>query len=410
MATYELKHLAALVHPALQRVIRGHLLRYEHLAESPNCSSNDFPSHPCLRPNIWGVPNYWGAKFIYDYDHYLDGQLSDEDFDEQLFQALDEVSLPLMRVIHPRLDADTLIHQLVEQRYSLTQSADLRQRVDWLRRYDLTPAKDYEIVIPFSLLHRMAAIRMPMAIALGRPLEQSAETLREAISREVDQLFDNLEIRHRERMKSGFFDHFLIGYPELWPRYGVTASHFLGASMLDGDQRAKGVYRGPAGKSMVRGSRRRYPEQLSRLCLNYLTRLDPSVLDARHIVLDGSRSKVWVQHARGLEEEVDRVRKLICAGIDHPALERLPNLVGMFDQSTREAALRIYLVSGGRVKQRLAEKILEQHPQMREWAFGLCRGHRQLARLNAMAPLTKEQLGMVSQLNRRRLLAIALEL
>lgn len=405
MDPYALRHLAALVNPALHGVIRDQLLRDDPLAESPSSIS----SRPRLRHNISGVPNYWGAKFIYDYDRFLDGQLSDEDFDEQLFQALDEVSLPLMRVIHPLLDAGTLIRRLVEKRYNLTQSADLRQRVDWLRNYALVPAKDYEIVIPFSLLHRMAAIRMPLAVALGRPLKQGAETLREAIRREVDLLFDNLEAGNRERMKTGFFDHFLIGYPELWPHYGVTASHFLGASMLDGDQRAKGVYRGPAGKSMVRSSRRRYPEQLSRLCLNYLTLLDPSVLDARHIVLDGSRSRAWVRHARGLEGEVDQVRKLICAGIDHPALERLPNLVGMLDQATRETALRLYLASGSKAKRRLASQILEQHPVMGEWAFALCRGHRQLARLNAVAPLTKAQLGVVSPLNRRWLLAMALE-
>ncbi len=161
---------------------------------------------------------------------------------------------------------------------------------------------------------------------------------------------------------------------------------------------------GKAGTPLIGKGGERYKPELSGFVLDYLQALDPSVLDARHLLLDGSRSQAWIDRCPNLENGLDVLSRLCHYGVTHPALKRIKSVASRLPEDGQKGLVRQYLDHGSAVTERLTQAILQAKPEPYDWAFDQCSGYAAVARLAKIRRLTGEQIGRLEPSVKRRLL------
>ena len=127
------------------------------------------------------------------------------------------------------------------------------------------------------------------------------------------------------------------------------------------------------------------------------------MLDARHLLLDGSRSQAWLDRCPNLEDGLDVLSRLCHYGVTHPALKRIKSVASRLPEDGQKGLVRQYLDHGSNITERLTQAIFQAKPEMQDWAVEQCRGYAAVARLAKIRRLTGEQIGRLAPGMRHRL-------
>lgn len=361
-------------------------------------------------------------RFLLNAMAYRQG-MHDEGADDFLMNTVQYLHLPVMAVIHPKLDAVSIISDLVKDRFEASKNKLVRDTcnaayfVEDMHKKHLEESGGH-----MNWLMQLASLHVPMAIALGKDRGEALAFLENSIRDGVRDL--SWVYGKTDGMADGLLDHYLIAYPDLWPRFRRKASSFLGAPMIRDINRGRRVavastldlpkpefrkdpmvYRGPAGKSMVRVPNKRFPESLSTFVLDYLSGIDPDVLSANHLLLDGTRSRPWLKRAVDIDSRMDLVELLIKHGVDHPAIGRISDLSSKLSDEGCKDAIMGYLRRGSRVRQQTAKAALEGRPGLFGWALEQCASNAGMVRrLSDIAEIPHGSVEKMTSLTRRKLL------
>lgn len=355
--------------------------------------------------NTMCFPGYYGAFFILNYERYLDGQLDEEQLDRFVCILLDNLQLPYLKAVHPQSDIEGVFTALLRDRRCNTRSSRLYDKIN---RYGRLPSwRRARKGNPRYPIHDLVLRNGPFAIALGHSPEVVLEQLQQELWKAVFAL--DVHPSREQPLFDRYLDNFLICYPELWPALGADASRFLGSPLLkqfagEGVSADKSVVNGKAGIPLIGKGGERYKQELSGFVLDYLQTLDPSVLDARRLLLDGSRSQAWIDRCPNLEDGIDMLSRLCHYGVTHPALKRIKSVASRLPEDGQKGLVRQYLDHGSAATERLTQAILQAKPELYDWAFDQCSGYAAIARLAKIRRLTGEQIGRLEPSVRRRLL------
>ncbi len=355
--------------------------------------------------NTMCFPGYYGAFFILNLERHREGLLSDDQLDRFVDILLDKIEIPYLKAVHPNADIEGVFTALLCDRRIKGCESYLTDRINaygalpsWKRasKGDKRPAI-------MDLVLRDA----PFAIALG----QSPVAVLEQLQKELWKAVLDLDVNpaREQHLFDRYLDHFLIGYPELWPLVGADASRFLGAPMIK--QLAsfrltadKSVVNGKSGKPLVRKGGDHHEQELAGFVLDYLQGFDPTVLDAKHLLLDGSRSQAWLDRCPNLETGLRMLSKLSLFGIPHPALKRINQAAVRLTDDGQKGLVIDYLERGSSLTEQMTRAIFQARPELYDWALEQCRGYAAVMHLAKIKPLTSEQIGKLEPGIKRRLL------
>lgn len=361
--------------------------------------------------NTMCFPSFYGAFFVLNYERHLDGLLDYEQLDRFVDILYDKVEIPYLKAVHPQLDIDAMVAGLLRERRCNTQQGHLLDRINMHGRLPSWKKMRQVRSDPRAAILVMVIQRAPLAIAMGH----SKEVVLEHLIQELEKAVAELDVHPalKRPLRDRFLDHFLIGYPELWSLVGAHASRFLGEPMIKnyighGFSADRAVVTGKAGKPLIRIGGQHYSQEMAVLFLDYLQTLDPSVLDAQHLLLDGSRSHAWLERGSNLESRIDILEQLTKYGIVHPALKRIEGLAGRLSEEGQQSVITEYLRRGSRVTEKLARAIIGIQPELHDWALGNCSGYASVLRLAQIRALSAEQIGDLPNGIKRKLLEVDL--
>jgi len=350
-------------------------------------------------------PSYYGAFFVLNYERHLDGLLDEDQLDRFVGILLDRIEIPYLKAVHPQADIEGLFTALLRDRRCYSRESYL---VDRINRYGRLPSwRRARKGDPRSPIMDLVLRDGPFAIALGHSPTVVLEQLQQELWKAVLDL--DVHPAREQHLFDRYLDHFLIGYPDLWPVVGANAARFLGAPMIkqfagDGFSADKSVINGNAGKPLVRKGGEHYEQDLSGFVLDYLSSLDPAVLDAQHLLLDGSRSQAWLDRCQNLEEGLGTLSRLSHYGVPHPALKKIMQVAVRLPEEGQKGLVKQYLDHGSSINEKLTQTIFQAKPELYDWAFEQCRGYAAVARLTKIQGLTSEQVGRLEPGIKRRLL------
>lgn len=354
-------------------------------------------------------PGYCGAFFVLNFERHLAGQLDEEQLDRFVDILLDRIEIPYLKAVHPQADIEGLFSALLRDRRCNSRESHLTDRIN---RYGRLPswsrAKKGDPRYPIMDLVLRDG---PFAIALGHSPAVVLEQLQQELWKAVLDL--DVHPAREQHLFDRYLDHFLIGYPDLWPKVGASAARFLGAPMIkqfagDGLSSDKSVVNGNAGHPLIRKGGERYSQDMAALFLDYLQALDPTVLDAKHLLLDGSRSQAWLDRCQSLEDGLDVLSELCHYGVPHPALKKIKQVAIRLPGEGQKGLVQQYLDHGSSMTERLTQAIFQARPELYDWAFEQCHGYAAVARLAKIKGLTGEQIGKLEPSVKRRLLEVDL--
>lgn len=352
-------------------------------------------------------PSFFGAFFVLNYERHMNGLLDYEQLDRFVDILLDKVEIPYLKAVHPLLDIDAMVAGLLRERRCNTQQGHLLDRINMHGRLPSWKKMRQVRGDPRAAILVMVTQRAPLAVAMG----YSKEVVLEHLIQELEKAVAELDVHPalKRPLRERYLDHFLIGYPELWCLVGANASRFLGEPMIknyigDGFSADRAVVAGKAGKPLIRKGGQHYSQEMAVLFLDYLQTLDPSVLDAQHLLLDGSRSHAWLERCSNLESGLDILERLMIYGIAHPALKRIEGLGRALSDEGRQSVIKEYLRRGSRVTEKLARAIIEIQPDLHDWALGQCSSYFAVSRLAQIRVLSSEQIGDLPNGIKRKLL------
>lgn len=357
--------------------------------------------------NTFFFPAFYGAFFVLNYERHLNGLLDYEQLDRFVDILLDKVEIPYLKAVHPQLDIDAMVAGLLRERRCNTQQSHLLDRINMHGRLPSWKKMRQVRSDPRAAILVMVKQRAPLAIAIGH----SKEVVFEHLIQELEKAVAELDVHPalKRPLSDRYLDHFLIGYPEMWHQVGADASRFLGEPMIknyigDGFSADRAVVTGKAGKPLIRKGGQHYSQEMAVLFLDYLQTLDPTILNAQHLLLDGSRSHAWLERCSNLESGLDILERLMIYGIAHPALKRLEGIGGKLSEEGRRSVIKEYLRRGSRVTETLARAIIEIQPELHGWALGYCSGYAAVSRLAQIRALTAEQIcGLPNSIKRKLL-------
>lgn len=356
--------------------------------------------------NTMCFPSYYGAFFVLNYERYQAGQLDEDQLDRFVDILLDNIEIPYLKAVHPQADIEGHFTTLLRDRRCNTRESHLRDRI---ARYGRLPSwkRARKGSDPRNAIMDLVLRDGPFAIALGHSPAAVLEQLQQELGKAVAEL--DVHPALKRPLFDRYLDHFMIGYPELWPIVGLDAAWFLGERMIkfhvgEGYSADKSVVSGRAGKPLIRKGGEHYSQEMADLILDYLQTFDPTVLDAEHLLLDGSRSQAWLDRCPNLESRIDILERLTSYGIQHPALKRIDGLAGKLSPDGQQSVILEYLKYGSRVTEQLTKAIIEMRPEMHQWAFEQRYGCVAIRRLAQIKSLTGEQIGRLDASIKRRLL------
>lgn len=368
-----------------------------------------------------------GSAFVLNYERFCAGELTDDQADKVLIEALKHMRIAHLKVIHPQLDIGGMIMHLVRERFEKTNNQELKDLCIQKRDSEPLHARNtqmFEMLKGVLVTH--ATKIAPMAIALG----QSKDLVLKHLVGVIDESLTALDITAERcpHIRTGFLHHFLIAYPELWDQTNTEPYHFLGELMIHmspirGMDVDKTVAHGQAGKSLIRrpsvtprNQRKRatawmsphndlggIPISLMEFTLDYLADIDPDVLDARHLLREGTRSAVWLDRCKNLESGLPILERLLAYGIFHPALERIEGVVAKLSEAGKRAALLCY-ANGGEIHAEMAQAIVDTAPQVYDQVLDQVKKFTAIHRLADLKWPSNEQLLKLSPKNKRLLL------
>ncbi len=350
-------------------------------------------------------PAFYGAFFVLNLERHLAGDLDEDQLDRFVGILLDNVQIPYLKAVHPQADIEGHFTALLRDRRKNSRSSYLQGRLDqygrlpsWRRVRRGDPR--YPIM---DLVMRDATF----SIALGH----SPEVVLEQLQRELWKAVLALDVHPalKQPIFDRFLDNFLIGHPDLWQLVGADASRFLGSPLLkqlpgEGPSADKSVINGRSGRSLVRSGGERIEQELSGFILDYLSAIDPTVLDAKHLLRDGTRSHAWLDRCHNLEDGLNELSLLCHYGVPHPALKRIKSVATRLPDEGQKGLVRQYLDHGSAVTERLTQALFQARPELHEWAFEQCSGYPAVSRLAKIKRLTGEQVGRLESSVKRRLL------
>lgn len=348
-----------------------------------------------------------GAAFIMNYRRFAEGLLTDDQADKLLHDALIGLRITHLKVIHPQLDIDGMIMHLVRERFDKTSNQELRSLC--IRKRDFYPghpaAAGFFELLELVLVKQCTEVA-PMAIALGQSKDLVFKQLASFINESLNAL--DITAERCPHIRTGFLHHFLISYPELWNQANVEPYHFLGEPMIcmspvRGMGVDKAVAHGQAGKSLIRPPDGHIPLELIEFTLDYLADIDPDVLDARHLLREGTRSAAWMDRCTNLEEGLPILERLLAYGVVHPALERIEGVVAKLSEAGKRAALLCY-ANGGEIPAEMAQAIVDTAPQVYDQVLDQVKKFTAIHRLADLKWPSNEQLLKLSPKNKRLLL------
>ncbi|OQR35339.1 hypothetical protein BWR15_15515 [Pseudomonas sp. T] len=351
-------------------------------------------------------PSYYGAFFILNYERYLNGQLDEEQLDRFLGILLDKIEIPYLKAIHPQADIEGLFAALLRDRRCNTRESHLTDRIN---RYGRLPSwRRARKGDPRSPIMDLVLRDAPFAIALGHSPAAVFGQLHQELGKAVAQ--HDVQQALKGALFDRYLDHFLIGYPNLWHLVGADASRFLGAPMIKQLAASewfgadKSVVNGKSGRSLISKGGEHTSQGMADLILDYLQGFDPAVLDARHLLLDGTRSQAWLDRCPNLDDGLDVLSRLCHYGISHPALKKIKRVAVRLPEEGQKGLVKQYLEHGSALTERLTQAIFQAKPELCDWAVDQCSGHAAVARLMKIKRLTGEQIGRLEPSVKRLLL------
>ena len=350
-------------------------------------------------------PAFYGAFFVLNLERQLAGDLDEEQLDHFVSILLDNVQIPYLKAVHPQADIEGHFTALLRDRRKNSRSSYLQGRLD---QYGRLPSwRRARKGDPRYPIHDLVMRDATFSIALGHAPEVVLEQLQQELGKAVRAL--DVHPALKRPLFDRFLDNFLVGHPDLWLLVGADASRFLGSLMIknylgDGLSADKSVINGRSGRSLVRSGGERIEQELSGFILDYLSAIDPSVLDVKHLLRDGTRSHAWLDRCPNLEEGLNQLSLLCHYGIPHPALKRIKQVATRLPDEGQKGLVRQYLDHGSAVTERLTQAIFQARPELYDWAFDQCSGYPAVARLSKIKRLTSEQIGRLEWGVKRRLL------
>lgn len=350
-------------------------------------------------------PAFYGAFFVLNFERHLAGLLDENELDHFVSILLDNVQIPYLKAVHPKADIEGHFTALLRDRRKNSRSSYLQDRID---RYGRLPSwRRARKGDPRYPIHDLVMRDSTFAIAMGHAPEVVLEQLQQELWKAVFAL--DVHPSREQPIFDRFLDNFLIGHPDLWHLVGADASRFLGSPLLKqlagkGPSADKSAINGKLGPSLVISGGERIEQELSGFILDYLSVLDPTVLDAKHLLRDGTRSHAWLDRCPNLEEGLDLLSLLCHYGVPHPALKRIKSVATKLPDEGQKGLVRQYMNHGSAVTERLAQAIFQARPELHEWAFEQCSGYPAVARLTKIKRLTGEQIGRLEPSVKRRLL------
>lgn len=351
-------------------------------------------------------PSYYGAFFVLNYERYLEELLNEEQLDRFVTILLDRIEIPYLKAVHPQANIEGLFTALLNERRRNSRNSHL---LDKINHFDRLPCwrrarkdRSHQYAIKEFVLRSA-----PFSIALGHSPAAVLEQLSQELGKDIDGYCVHPALKRP--MLDRRLDHFLIGYPDLWPVIGANATRFLGEPMVRRFPNCeyyadKSVVNGNAGKPLICNSGESFDQELANLILDYLNDLDPMVLDAMHLLRDGSRSRVWLDCCPNLEDGLDTLSMLCHYGITHPALKRINQVAVRLSEEGQKGLVRKYLDQGSAITERMTQVIIKAKPELYDWAFEQCRSTTAVLRLAKIRNLTSEQIGKLEPAIKRRML------
>ncbi len=350
-------------------------------------------------------PAYYGAFFVLNYERHLAGVMNEEQLDHFVGILLDNFQLPYLKAVHPEADIEAHFSALLRERRKNTRSSYLQGRLD---QYGRLPSwRRARKGDPRYPIHDLVMRDATFSIALGHSPEVVLEQLQQELWKAVLAL--DVHPSREQPIFDRYLDNFLIGYPDLWHLVGADASRFLGSPMIKqlaghGFSADKSVINGKSGNPLIGKGGERLEQELSGFALDYLSAIDPSVLDAKHLLLDGSRSHAWLDRCPNLEEGFDVLSSLLHYGVPHPAMKRIKSVATQLPDEGQKGLIKQYLNHGSAVTERLTQAVFQARPELCDWAFEQCHGYAAVVRLAKIKRLTGEQIGKLEPSVKRRLL------
>ncbi|MWV14175.1 hypothetical protein F3I62_18905 [Pseudomonas sp. R-28-1W-6] len=350
-------------------------------------------------------PAFYGAFFILNLERHLAGDLDEDQLDNFVSILLDNAQIPYLKAVHPKADIEGHFTALLRERRNNSRSSYLQGRLD---QYGRLPSwRRVRKGDPRYPIHDLVMRDGPFSIALGHKPAVVLEQLQQELWKAVLAL--DVHPSREQPLFDRYLDNFLIGYPELWPVVGADASRFLGSPMLkqfahEGFSADKSVINGHSGNPLVGKGGERREQELSGFVLDYLSAIDPDVLDAKHLLLDGSRSHAWLDRCPNLEDGLDLLSQLCHYGVPHPALKRIKQVATRLPEEGQKGLVQQYLDHGSAVTERLTQAIFQAQPELYDWALEQCHGYTAVKRLAKIKRLSGEQIGRLEPEVKRRLL------
>ncbi|VXD00358.1 conserved hypothetical protein [Pseudomonas sp. 9AZ] len=348
-----------------------------------------------------------GSDFLQDYQLFSEGKLTGDQADQLLRDTLRRQHIAHMRVVHPQLDIEAMVMHLARDRCERKSNQALKAFCTWHREFQPLRLVDTQAFDPLKgtlVIH--ATKTVPLAIALGQPKDVALKHLVKTIDEGLNAL--EFTADRYPHIRTGFLHHFLIAYPELWRQTNTEPYHFLGEPMIrimpgGGMRPDRAVIEGPAGKSLIRCPGW-IPLELIFFTLDYLVGIDSDVLDAKHLLREGTRSEVWLDRCPNLEEGLPIIERLLACGVVHPAIERIEGIAAKLSEAGKRAALLCYAKGSDAISSELAQAIVEVSPESYDQVFVQVKKFPYLQRLTNLKWPSDEQLLKLSPKTKRLLL------
>jgi hypothetical protein len=400
------------INPRVREAIEKEMVGGTPLIEKDAFDPRVNNRHDSLTPLVDGLHKDFfrfnaGAGFVLNYVRFIEGLLTDDQADKFLLDTLKNLRISHLKVIHPQLDIDAMIMHLVRERFDKSSSQELKDLCVQKRDPEpLHPRNTQLFEMLKGVLVTHSTKNAPMAIALG----QSKDLVLKHLKGVIDEGLTALDITPERcpHIRTGFLHHFLIAYPDLWNQANVEPYHFLGEPMIRmapgrGMSVDKEVAWGSAGKSLIRESSGQIPPELMEFTLDYLVSIDPDVLDARHLLREGTRSDLWLDRCSNLEQGLPILERLLSYGLAHPALERIEGVVAKLSEASKRAALLRYAKVGD-LSSEMAQAIVDTTPQVYDQVLDQLKKFPAIQRLADLKWPSNEQLLKLSPKNKRLLL------